>query len=282
MYYCFSNPDYASYQRHVTELFFGSKLEPCNLVIQQFMGYNGHVSPKKHKTTKRPFIPTNKETLGNIRELASGCQGPSSIQEEITEKQGGIIDCESTSCLPRNIQHVKRIRNLLKASDNNNSLQSLICYCRETNQISLSWTPHPRVVFSTKGQLESIVEYCTGPGKKSIFAIDTVFNIGDYYVTSTTYQNPYLLNTRTNKHANLPGPAMFHVTQQRIDFMHFSHSLIEKNESFENLNFVGGDRSVAQKGFLFPLKLCTFLPCMMHMKDDITHFLKEHALEKMK
>ena len=146
------------------------------------MGYEGHTSPKKHKTTKQPFIPTNKQTLASIRNLASGTQGPNSIQEDLIEQQGGIVNCESTSCLPRNIQQVKRIRNLLKSSDNNSSLESLVCYCRETNQISLSWTPHPRTVFATKGQLESIVEYCTGPGKTSIFAIDTVFNIGDFYV----------------------------------------------------------------------------------------------------
>ena len=72
---------------------------------------------------------------------------------------------------------------------------------------------------------------------------------------------------------------MFHITQERSDFMHFSHSLIERNNNFENLNYVGGDRSNAQKGFIFPLKLCTFLPCTMHMKDAIARYLKEHSLQ---
>ena len=90
--------------------------------------------------------------------------------------------------------------------------------------------------------------------KNPIFSIDTTYNIGDYYVTATSYQHPFLINVRTSKNANMPGPAMFHLTQERKDFLHFSHPLIERNEYFENLNFVGGDKSSAQRGFLNPLK----------------------------
>ena len=97
-------------------------------------------------------------------------------------------------------------------------------------------------------------------------------------MTATSCQHPFLINVRTSKNANMPGPAMFHLKQERKDFLHFSHALIERNESFENLNFVGGDRSSAQRGFLKPLKYSTFLPCTMHMQDDIKMFLKENLL----
>ena len=144
--------------------------------------------------------------------------------------------------------------------------------------MSLSWTPYPRVVVCSEGQMNAIIENCTGPSRKGIFSIDTVYNIGDFYVTSTSYQIPALIHNRTNNTANLPGPAMFHVKQERTDFLHFAHSLIEKNEAFEKINFVGGDRSQAQRGFMFPLKISTFLPCTMHTKDDIKHVIKEHNL----
>ena len=45
------------------------------------------------------------------------------------------------------------------------------------------------------------------------------------------------------------------------DFVYFSQILIQQNEKFENINFVGADRSAALKGFLQPLKGAILVPC---------------------
>ena len=59
------------------------------------------------------------------------------------------------------------------------------------------------------------------------------------------------------------------------DFRYFSHSLLEVNDKFENISFVGGDQDKARKEFLKPLKRYTFLPCRKHVQDDIVQKLSD-------
>ena len=75
---------------------------------------------------------------------------------------------------------------------------------------NLQWTPSPRVVFYHEDQIDDILRDCCSPESKSILSIDTTFNVGNFYLTSTTYQSKKVLNKKTGEPANLPGPAMFH------------------------------------------------------------------------
>ena len=113
-------------------------------------------------------------------------------------------------------------------------------------------------------------------------SIDTTYNVGNFYVTSTTYQSSKFVHSRTGKPAILPGPAMFHVRRSEKDFKYFSHSLLEVNQGFEEIAFVGGDRDQAQKGFLKPLKRSIFLPCKKHVEDDISRKLSDLGKSAMK
>ena len=146
----------------------------------------------------------------------------------------------------------------------------------------MQWTPNPRVVFATDQQLAEIVEECCAPGSRSILSIDTTYNVGDFYVTSTTYQSSKFIQTRTGKAAVLPGPAMLHVRKSEKDFKYFAHTLLEHNDKIKRIAFVGGDRDKAQQGFLSPLRGCTFLPCKKHVEDDITRKLANLGLNDMK
>ena len=117
--------------------------------------------------------------------------------------------------------------------------------------------------------MAEIVENCCQPDSTCVLSIDTTFNVGQFYVTSTTYQNAKFVNQRTGKLANLPGPALFHVRQDESQFLFFSNNLLEANYAFEKVRFVGGDRDKGQKGFLKPLKGVTYLPCKKRIEDNI-------------
>lgn len=75
---------------------------------------------------------------------------------------------------------------------------------------------------------------------------------------------------------------MFHVRRSEKDFKYFSHSLLEVNQGFEEIAFVGGDRDQAQKGFLRPLKRSIFLPCKKHVEDNISRKLSNLGNSAMK
>ena len=145
----------------------------------------------------------------------------------------------------------------------------------------MQWTPNPRVVFATDQQLAEMVEECCSPGSHSILSIDTTYNVGNFYVTSTTYQSSKFIQTRTGKPAVLPGPAMFHVRKSEKDFKYFAHTLLEHNDKIKRIAFVGGDRDKAQQDFLSPLSRCTFLPCKKHVEDDIGRKISDLGLKDM-
>lgn len=73
--------------------------------------------------------------------------------------------------------------------------------------------PSPRVVFCTDEQIDDVMQDCCSIDSTSILSIDTTFSIGNFYLTSTTYQSSEVVNRNTGKHTNLPGPATFHTTK---------------------------------------------------------------------
>jgi len=146
----------------------------------------------------------------------------------------------------------------------------------------MQWTLNPRVVLATYQQLAEIVEEGCVPGSHSKPSIDTTYNVGDVYVTSTTYQSSKFIQTRTGKAAVLPGPAMLHVRKSEKKFKYFAHTLLEHNDKIKRIAFVGGDRDKAQQGFLSPLRGCTFLPCKKHVEDDVSRKLANLGLNDVK
>jgi len=162
----------------------------------------------------------------------------------------------------RNVKQVKNTRQKLNEKEENDQFASLLDLSRQEPTVrNLQWTPSLRVVFCSDEQLEEIKEECSSIDSKSILSIDTTYNVGSFYVTSTTYQSSKFVHSRTGKPAILPGPAMFHVKRSEKDFKCFSHSLLEINQGFEEIAFVGGDRDQAHNGFSMPLKRSLFLPC---------------------
>lgn len=130
--------------------------------------------------------------------------------------------------------------------------------------------------------MDDIQRECCTPDHPSILSIDTTFNVGEFYVTSTTYTSKVVLNNKTGKPANLPGPAMFHTSKNRKDYLYFAHTLLENNYDLERIVFFGGDRDKAQASFLKPLKGCTFLPCKKHIEDDISRKIADLGLNATK
>ena len=185
--------------------------------------------------------------------------------------------------MPRDVKQISNARQTLKEKEEEDEFASLLGLARQDPAIrNLQWNPNPRVVFATDQQLAEIVDECCGPTSQSILTIDTTYNIGDFYVTSTTYQSTKFIQTRTGKPAALPGPAMLHVRKSEKDFKYFSHTLLEHNDKIKRVAFVGGDRDKAQQGFLSPLRRCTFLPCKKHVEDAISRKIDDLGLKDIK
>ena len=199
------------------------------------------------------------------------------------ESTGGILHCNVMAYMPRDIKQVKYARQKLKDKEENDQFANFLGLSRQEPALrNLQWTPSARVVFCSDEQLEEIIEECCSIDLKSILSIDTTYNVGNFYITSTAYQSSKFVYSRTRKPAISPGPAMFHARRSEKDFKYFSHSLLKVNQGFEEFAFVGGDRDQAQNGCLQSLKRSIFLPCKKHVEDDISRKLFDLRKSAMK
>ena len=271
VYWRHSNSNYCDFRRVTTTVADHlGKERDLGLIEFYFLNEEHHVSPHKHKATGKPCNPTSASTKKFIREAVKGKQGPSSIFSDAVNAAGGAVGCESVSDLPRNRQQVKNVRANLSEDIKTDEFLGPLDLCQRENYLrNLQWTPSPRVVFSYDAVLDEIVKNCCQITSSCVLLIDTTYGIRNKFVTSITYEHAQLmLNCDTGKRASLPGPAMFHVCERKEDFVYFAQTLVQQNEKFENVNFVGADCSAALKGFLQPLKGAVLVPCTKHVRDN--------------
>jgi len=239
--------------------------------------------PREHPRSGTQFIPTAPSTKAKLLKEASGRKGPSRIFDEISEDVGSVLDCEQSADLPRDSKQVINARQRSQNKAYEKEFASLLDRSKNDKALrNLQWTAAPRVEYFIDEQVDDIIRECCRPNSSRILSIDTTFNVGNFYVTTTMYQSEKIISKRTAKPANLPGPAMFHTTKTQRDYLFFAHTILESNYALERIAFVGGDRDKVQSFFLKPLKGCTFLPCKKHVEDDITRKIADLGLNSIK
>ena len=122
------------------------------------------------------------------------------------------------------------------------------------------------LVLTTKAQLVDVVKFCCNPDKYSIFGIDFTYDIGPFFVTTTTYRHLMLHDIDSGTHPNFPGPMMIHTDEGALAFHYFVSTLKGLNRDIENILFIGCER---QKAIVKGLSQAKFLACAKHVQDNI-------------
>ncbi|XP_022780689.1 uncharacterized protein LOC111321932 [Stylophora pistillata] len=256
---------------------------PLGLIQFTFAADEHHISCHKHPCSGKQFIPTAPSTKVKMFKEATEQKGPSRIFDELSEAAGGILHCEQSADLPRDSKQVINVRHRAQNKASRKEFATLLDLAKDHKDVhNLQWMPLPRVVYFMDEQLDDNLQECCRPKSMSILSIDTTFNVGDFYMTTTTYQSEKVVSKKTGKAANLPGPEMFHTTKTQRDYLYFTHTLLESNYNLEKVAFLGGDRDKAQSFLLKPSKGCTFIPCTKHVQDDIMRKIGELGLSSAK
>ena len=130
---------------------------------------------------------------------------------------------KAVSDLSRNTRQGKYERSKLTQKTEVDELASFLDKSRNSTWIqNIQWTPCPRAVIASKGLLEDVVNNCCNPEKFGVFSIDTTYNVGDFYVTSTVYPHIKLASRSTGTAPYLPSPAILHVKQDESQFVYLS------------------------------------------------------------
>ena len=97
--------------------------------------------------------------------------------------------------------------------------------------------------------LKDIERFCTkkaNPRETSPLCADTTFNIAEFLVMQTTYQQLSVIRRDNLKHPWFPGPIAFHRNQKQEDFSYFWQAVKRGNLALSDILILGTDEDKAQ------------------------------------
>ena len=213
---------------------------------------------------------TSEGTKQNIRDRVGSHKTPSALYDELFDKAGGM-DFKFASDLPRSIDQIKYERQKLRKKTDVDEMATLLQMSKEVQYIcNLQWTPSPRMVVLTENVVQDVVDFCTDPETFTPFTTDTTFNVGPFYMTTTTYKHLKLVDQRSGKNPSLPGPALFHVNKILVSFCTLHKTLQERNRNVGDILAIGSDRFKGYaNGFATVCPVARVIVCKKHAEDDV-------------
>ena len=125
-------------------------------------------------------------------------------------------------------------------------------------------------------QLQNLVRFLTDSRKFSIFTADTTYNVGNFYVTPTTYKHLMLVDTTSKKHPTMIGPILVHQRKNFAAFNYFASTLICFNKKLQEIQAFGDGALVEAFTHNFPFAIQ--LRCFLHVKRNIISKLKDRGI----
>ena len=231
-----------------------------------------------------------------IKDSAKTCS-PKIAIEIVDNANGGIMEGESASSLPRNRQQVSNFRRALaenKESRKRNvqgtrdELAAVMEMCLNQSRVpetafvrKVQVAPDTMCVLATESQLRELERNATNPASFKIVSVDPTFNLGNFDVTVMTYEHGLVINKRTGKHPIVMGPVLIHKRKQFSNYHYFMSSLVELRPSLSNIQFFGTDGETAlQQGLSKPCPNSKLLRCFGHFKTNIKEKMTSLGIPK--
>ena len=169
------------------------------------------------KKSNSSYYRSRPSTLQSIKEKAKERKGPFQVYDEVFEDAGGLLGFQSHGVLPRNRQQVRDVKRNAKPKKDKDEVCELIkMFSLKASQlkpfiIRVQVTPEPSCIVASDRQLHDLERFCTTQfHPASVLCIDTAFNIGNFFVTPTTYKHKILVYRHYGKEPTLLGPTMIH------------------------------------------------------------------------
>ena len=132
---------------------------------------------------------------------------------------------------------------------------------------------HPSILASNE-QLDDLVRFCTHD-QFGVFAVDPMFDLGSFSVTTTTFENLHLISRRGGAHPVMIGPMLIHQIKEVTTYSVLVDYLLKSRPKFENLKVLETDGELALSSpFLDKCPSLIHLLCFIHFKNNIINHLK--------
>ena len=233
----------------------------------------------------RPYIRTQESTKLAIRGSLKDNLKPKEHYHTVLEGMGGLENISVPGQAQRDRRQIKNFRSQEKAaadrSVNKDELAVLVdmfALQEEEGSIFLhdvTTNPEISVFIATRDQLLDMERLCTDSGHFSIVGVDPTFNVGNFYVTMTSYRH-LKLETTHGIHPVILGPTLIHQRKLFRSYFELPAKMIKYNPNLRHILAFGtdGEKSLAD-AFKHFLPSAKHLLCDIHMKDNCKRKLAE-------
>ncbi|XP_070565124.1 uncharacterized protein [Ptychodera flava] len=239
--------------------------------------------PHGNSKTDRPYIATQSSKMEDMKTKLE-TSNPATVYKHQFTASGGVLHSESASAEPRNRTQIYNINRSRKLAERSSDWLSAVIRQQQEQRVqgdpyvrNIKLGENPMGVNFTQQQLTDIERFCTNPRKCSILSIDMTYNLGDFYVTNTVFENLSLISCRTGKHPTFKGPDLVHFSKDEEAFQFLASEMVGNNPLLKNIQFFGTDDDPATyNGFKKGIGgNIGHLLCHNHMKDNIKRKLSD-------
>ena len=241
------------------------------------------IKPHGNSKSSHPYFRTAASAKAQHKAIASSHTPKSAVQVAVRQ-QGGELDARGLNKLPRNIDQMKNYRRS-EAKKESDVLYSVMLQCKLSEGKSDAFVrdvkaaPEPQCILFTDWQLADLVRFATKPSEFCVFTADTTYNLGDFYVTPTTYQHLMLEDTISRKHPFFLGPILIHQRKNFSAFNYLASTLIGFNKKLQDVQFFGTDGDPALiEALSHNFHSAKQLRCFIHLKKNITEKLRDRGI----
>ena len=195
------------------------------------------------KSNRRPYLHTQCSTLELVKENL-GKMKPKDIVDMTYSNAGGVLNKKSASEVCRDRTQVYNMKGYSSSTSNltSNCNKDLVYDLLEQNFSSESdfvrsvcFDDCVMSVVGLEQQFNDIERFCACEDQSSgsVLGIDPTFNLGDFYVTPSTYEHKLLKNRKTGKHPVFIGPRCnIHPSGSKTQYLFLICFSVEKIEAW--------------------------------------------------
>ena len=169
---------------------------------------------------------------------------------------------------------------------NDNVLYSVLLECKlcqETKEAfvrDVKAAPEPQCILCFDSQIADMERFLSSNSDvHGILTVDSTYNLGEFYVTPTTYPHLMLEDVITGKPPSLLRPVLIHQKMAFSTFNYFSSTLVGFSKKLRQLAAFGTDGQESLiDAFSLSFPFALQLRCFIHFKKNISEKLKGYGI----
>ena len=191
---------------------------------------------------------------------------------------------ESISKEPRNLKQIYNVK--ASAKKNKDELFELVEQIKSNDKYikELYVGESIQYILASDDQLIDLGGQVTNPVSFSVVSFDPTFKLGEFYVTTSTYENQFLRHlsgTMAGKHPFFVGHVFVHHFMNFESYYYYFSTLQRIQSGLKNIQAIGSDGVIAlQNAIVAAWPDSIKLQCFLHKKENIkNHLLKSCKLD---